>query len=210
MKNIFKIFGIAVLACGMMVACNKPENETPDNPGGGGNQQQEETPVFTIKWDNADQTIGFKNIAYNNGYLQGASVYMVEAAQGLSGEEYEFPAFITYYIYSDSENYGLSAQYKLTVNGEQVSANDYFPNEVYEAGGITYNDDVYGDYQIYGLNAEPTMTVDATALKLSVAVDLKFYSLEDYLGGIPQDQLTTKDMVMNVENYTFAEGEFLK
>ena len=62
MKNIFKLLGIAILACGMMTACGgddpKPENN--DNNGGNGGNTEDNTTSVKVVFNGADQgTMGF-------------------------------------------------------------------------------------------------------------------------------------------------------
>lgn len=72
MKNIFKLMGIAVLACGMMVACNKENNENNNggNGGNGGNQQQEEQIPDGVKvvFGDANWTGNIVSVNYMSSY----------------------------------------------------------------------------------------------------------------------------------------------
>ena len=218
MKNIFKLMGIAVLACGIMAACGGKDNDindtTPDTP-----QPQPEQAVFSLKWDNAEQTLGYKSIIRDNEQLNNPNtqepipVIMVESAHGLNGDSYEFPAFVNHFIYVDASTCYVSDQVTLNYNGQQVSAGYFFPNEVYETGGIEYNDYTYGDYQICGINTPLTMSVDATALKLTASVNLKFGSFEELLNSANQswDEVTTfKNEELTISNYSFADGSIQK
>ena len=67
MKNIFKFFGIAVLACGMMVACGEdpvePNDTTPTNP-----QPQPQTPSVTCTFGSENFNFPVMKAQYVSSY----------------------------------------------------------------------------------------------------------------------------------------------
>ncbi|MBQ3788722.1 MAG: hypothetical protein II849_07965 [Bacteroidales bacterium] len=179
MKNIFKFMGIALMACSLtMVSCNKDKDDdtnTPDNP-----NPQPGGASIAVTWDGAAQDIQFISATIDNESLDGAPVYMIEAAKGLSNDNYVFPAFITYFINGSGDNFGHASEFRITgQDGTQRNGNAYFPTEAYINGGIEVDGNTYGDWQLENrtINSE---SFDATALTINANMDFVMYDFEDY------------------------------
>lgn len=203
MKNIFKFMGIAVLACGLMVACNKPENNgpsdsTPDTP-------TPPAPTSSVKvvWDGAEQNLGWTD-AYSS--TQYEWLYWFEAAQSMNGEEAQFPYFVVPLVYDASAGLVNAAFFNFTTtSGETVAGNDAFPLEVYDSIAIyqEYQGEQYpmGDYQLYPntLQATSESTFDPTELKLTYGFTATMYNAY----WAQESVLVTKDLEVTFTNYKF-------
>ena len=213
MKNIFKFFGIAVLACGLMVACGKENNDptdstpdTPDNP--------QPTYSVNINWDGADQTLGWKD-AYQS--TQNPSVFWFEGAKGMNGQNIEVPGFYIPFYNNGNVLYPafLFQFFERDDNGEVVcdangdtifhNGNEYFPLEVFNEGGLTVEGTTIGDYQLlrHRYTATPAVTFDATALTLSIEVPV---TMADY-AAYAQGNVVTKDLTATFVNYPFEAAK---
>lgn len=174
MKNIFKMMGVALLACSMiMVSCKKDDENTSEGGGQGGGT----TSGVAVTWDGAAQNLGFINTETDTETLQGASVYMIETAKGLSNDEYVFPAFITYFI--NGSSFGHATEFRINYNGQAYSGNAFFPTEAYINGGVEVEDDIYGDWGLDDctVNSE---AFDATAMTINADINCVMYDFEDY------------------------------
>ena len=204
MKNIFKFFGVAVLACGLMVACGKENNDptdstpdTPDNP--------QPTYSVNINWDGADQTLGWKD-AYQS--TQVAEVFWFEGAKAMNGQNLEFPAFYIPFYNGNAGMYPAFLYRFYELDGEDTiwhSGNSMYPLEVFNEGGLTVEGTTIGDYQLYNhrYTAMPNVTFDATALTLSVEVPV---IMADYAAAA-QGSLVTKDLTATFVNYPFEAAK---
>ena len=219
MKNIFKMMGIALLACSMvMVSCKKDDDKTDDQGGQGG---QTGLSGLTIKWDGADQTLGFKDAYQSSNNDQ---LFIVEAAKALSGENVEYPYFVT--CFWNSAEYGLlvAGEFTFTYQGEQVAGQNLFPTEVYTNGGYSSGSNVYGEYQWAWCNNENYSSFDATTLKANINVNMTFYELMQYASAVQAMGEPTsweeyqaliaerdpKEMVLVLDNYAFEAASATK
>lgn len=202
MKNIFKFMGLALVAGALMVACNpdpvEPEDTTPVNPG-----PTPETPTLTIKWDNAVQTLGFVD-AYQSS--EDARLFWLEAAKGLNGNDYVFPAFVAP-LFNGGGGFYPTYCYQFTnrQTGDTILGNTLYPTEVYNEGGMDIEGDIYGDYQLaqYDFNAI-NLTFDANTLTLDGRYSCTMY---DYQAYHQAGNLITKDLEIIYEHYKFEAAK---
>lgn len=225
MKNIFKLLGIAMLACGMMVACGEeevvPEDTTPTDT----------TPVpppapqntIDIVWNGDNATIGFRYMSVDNSRLDGATVYCLEAAAGLDGDDYVFPAFIFQFIGTGNE-VAHASHYNITVNDTTTyNGNVIFPTEVYNEGGVEveYSNGttgIIGDYQFMQLLSE-NFNFNATAVTVSGSISMYMFDYAPYAenyaryqaGEIEQSQILdgvdTPILALTLGNYSFQASK---
>ncbi|MBP5526845.1 MAG: hypothetical protein J6X79_00150 [Bacteroidales bacterium] len=205
MKNIFKLLGIAVLACSMMVACGPDETEVPD-PTPTPEPQPQPTTVAnvtlgTYSWDAATATI------YTANYEQyGLNEYTLYKT---SNSEYPFVDFMvqaTPGTYSAEATLGQAEGY--TYYGWQnmdIYDINYFEANVFSqqtsTGGTVYR----GDWR--PVTASLTVTAfDLNSLTASFVLTATMYDYASWY----QDLVTnaedadTKDMTVTVNNYTFT------
>lgn len=205
MKNIFKFMGVALMACSLMVACGPKDPE----------ENQDTTPVtppapsysVTINWDGADQALGFKD-AYQSTQQDG-KLFWFEGAKGMNGNNYEFPAFIIPFFNGEHGMYPAFLYQFLVPNEnggrDTVDGNNYFPLEVFNAGGVEITEDgetyTIGDYQYlrHNYSAQPAITFDATALTLSCNVPVTMFDYAAAANG----QTVTKVLDATFVNYPF-------
>lgn len=175
MKNIFKMMGIALMACSLMVACNKDDDNSTDNP-----NPNPPTPTATlnITWDGAAQTLGFKD-AYQSS--QNAKAFYIDAAKGLNGDTYEYPYFAISFWNSDDHGFLIAGQFTFsTGDGQRVSGQSAFPTEVYVGNGYSVGETKYGEYQWAWCNSENYSSFDATSLTANVNVNMTFYEFATF------------------------------
>ena len=175
MKNIFKLMGVALIAGSMLfVACNKDENNDDQNNNNNNNQPVNNDPTVSVKWNGAEQTIG-----YQNAYSIQNVVYMMDLAKGITTEDgvdyIDMPEFVVA-LATNGTQWGLTAQF----NSDAIQS---FVTEVYYE---TYFQDQqgneFGDYELYDLGAEPSVTnFDATANKADIDLNLIFASYADVM-----------------------------
>lgn len=219
MKNIFKMMGIALLACSMvMVSCKKDDDKTDDQGGQGG---QTGLSGLTIKWDGADQTLGFKD-AYQSS--DNGQLFVVEAAKALSGDNVEYPYFVTCFWNSAEYGFLVAGEFSFTYQEQQVSGQSLFPTEVYTDGGYSAGSDTYGEYQWAWCNNENYSSFDATTLKANINVNMTFYELMQYASAVQAMGEPTsweeyqaliaesdpKEMVLVLDNYAFEAASATK
>ena len=158
MKNIFKLMGIAVLACGMMVACNKDNNDDNNGNGGnggnGGNQQEEQIP------DGIKVTFGettWTATATSGSYLSEYNAVTVTAFEVEGNLPYFDEAFIGAEVGTVSENAstqdGSLPSGGWTEYAEQTRLQDQ-------------NGSYYGDWWALESNTE-VKAIDLTALTIT-------------------------------------------
>lgn len=186
MKNIFKLMGIALMACSLMVACNKDDDSSTDNPTPNPNPNPNPTPTssVTITWGGAAQTTSFIDgfqLSANN------TLFELEAAKGLSNDNYEFPMFRVGLDLDDNPQYGCALTAQYTYGEDKISGNDICPTDVIEEGYYTstnaYNQ-IAGDWRLniykQGVNFQLTdAQYDATTLTLTSTVNVEMYSFAD-------------------------------
>ena len=200
MKNIFKFMGVALVACSLMVACVKEEEEnndtTPVNP--------TPTSSVTVIWDGVQQDLGFKD-AYRSSEYE--SLFWFEAAKGMDGQNLVFPAFYLPFWLGQSGDFYPAFLYTFSDRaGNEFSGNELFPTEVYNEGGleVTFDDETYviGDYQYYTHNysALPEVVFDATTMNLSINVPVTMYDYAEYDAN---HNIVQKVLDVTFDNYHF-------
>lgn len=200
MKNIFKLMGIAVLACSMMmVSCGKdpaePNDTTPDTP-------VTPTAGVTVTWDGTVQTLNWTS-AYQS--KTNDKVFWFEGAKGMNDDEPVLPWFLVPFYYGEAF-YPACVYTFQTQTGEEVDGNDAFPLEVYneEAVNIEYEGETYtfGDYQFLQFlgNELPAVTFDATSLTLTTSFAVRMFHLPTYRSS---QQVVSKDLELAFVNYKF-------
>ncbi len=197
MKNIFKMMGVALMACSLMVACGPKDEDdnvdtTPVTP---------PAPTSSVKvvWDGVEQTLGFTD-AYQSS--QAEKAFWFEGAKGLTNNEYEYPAFVVAFWNGNAGFYPACLYRFVTDEGDTVSGNYYFRSEVFNEGGLEVSGMTIGDYQCYGYmgNEFPNLTWDATAKKLNGEVSIRFYDYAAYANG---GQTIFKDLDLTFVDYPF-------
>lgn len=206
MKNIFKVMGLALMACSLMVACGNDNNEEPNDT----------TPVtppaptssVTIVWDGVEQNLGFKD-AYQSS--SNPNLFWFEGAKGMNGQDLEFPAFYMPFYQGSDGNFLPAFLFTFTDNqNNEYDGNDLFPTEVFNEGGLTITEGeetyVIGDYQLYThrYTAMPEVTFDATALTLSINVPVVMYDYEAYANS---QSVVQKDLNATFVNYPFEAAK---
>lgn len=192
MKNIFKMMGVALLACSMiMVSCKKDEEDTTTNNGGGNNGGGNgggttTTAVVKIYWDNAEQTLGFTNSLYNSQL----GIAMLEAGKALNGDTPEPPYFVTYYAPVTTGQLYLAELVRVSETSDSTIADYGFDCEVLEEGYVTIGegDDAedYPDYQyMYTLNTSVFGHWDANTQTVDNSdMHILFANTESYIQAI--------------------------
>ncbi len=203
MKNIFKLMGIAVLACSMMmVSCGKdpaePTDSTPDTP-------VTPTAGVTVTWDGTELSLGYKDAYQSTGELHD-NLWWFEAAKAMNNDEPTFPwIFVPFW---NEESNGFLPAFCYYLNDHPLTSYKGIECEVYDdhAITITYSDESTreaGDYQfIEGMSytgANPTVNFDATNLTLTTHFAITMYNYE----AATQGQAVTKVLDLNFVNFKF-------
>ena len=138
MKNIFKMMGIALLACSMiMVSCKKDDDNSTDQGGQGGSSS------VNITFDGVAQNTPVTDAAYEdiseyNSLTAGTILLFSHIAaagtqMGDEGEEYVAPIFANYFVkvtgaggqgLNIPDGYFVSDQVMRNVSNEMVDANE--------------------------------------------------------------------------------------
>lgn len=162
MKNIFKMMGVALLACSMiMVSCKKDDSS--DTSDGG----------FTLKIDNESHSWNFsKAQALDQDGTWVLGVFQASVGQDEEGMV-QFPYFFTAFYAATHQQTGEN----LMVICDFV--NGSYSTELYYETYVEYGEDYIGDYQLEDFNSYDFGTFDATAHTLTCNYDMKFY---DYVG----------------------------
>lgn len=234
MKNIFKLLGIALLASSMLIACNK-DNEGDNN----GNNNTDTTPVnpqpqpnpdqqgtVAINWGGEAATIGIVD-AYK---LQANStVFILNAAQGLENDNYQFPMFRLGLDLDTDPQYGcaLTAQYQYGGN----PGNTFFPTDVVESTYFStqnsYNMGIVGDWWLDMYTVEqPNFQLtnaefDATTLRLTTSFSVQMFNYVTVNANITENtteqeimaliqQAEKKQMAVTLTNYKFEDAQATK
>lgn len=204
MKNIFKMMGVALLACSLiMVSCKKDDDSNSEGNGG-----------LTIKWDGAIQHPMLQEGYQSANYSSLFSIYTINDTV----ENY-YP--IIEICFWNSQQYGLLIAGELVFNtqdGDQISGQSAFPTQVFTDGGyVDGNGDQYGEYQWAWCNSENYSTFDATTLTADVNVSMTFYELMQFQAAVQaMGQPTTyeeyqaivaesdpKDMDLTLKSFAF-------
>ena len=201
MKNIFKFMGIALLAGGLMVACNHEETEEPDTT------PTDTTPVtppapqssVDITWGGEAQTIGIVD-AYK--YSSGSTVFILNAAQGLENGNYVLPIFRFGFDLDTDPQYGCTMTAQWYYGTSYINGNNLWPTDVVEAAyyssSYSQNMGIIGDWQLDVVSANDftlaNAQFDATALTLTASTNLQMFYYQDLI-----DYISSLD---DPENYT--------
>lgn len=179
MKNIFKIMGIAVLACGMMVACNKPEEDNNNNNndnGGGNNNQQEQQDGFFVT-------------------MKGATWQAVDFLARYTEETEQYDAYLTLEAYKtadDDSPYVKGFLQASVVSGATYNSTggDYItytdPNDIYvDSEGILSRDGQPGQYYNFAPDVssfvENITAIDVNATKISGDWKINYVDIPTYI-----------------------------
>jgi len=173
MKNIFKLMGIAVLACGMMVACGNKDNEEENNNNNnnnGNNQEQQDPDGVSVEFNGTTWTAN----QYQNGYYANYGVIDFYAAKTSSDE---FPQFDNA-IYSDEVGtYHDETDYNF---GDE---NTHAYVEYYEETRLSDGTYYYGDWWACDATTE-IKAIDLNALTVTAKMHGTMYSAaEAYVDG---------------------------
>lgn len=201
MKNIFKIFGIAVLACSMMVACdNKNENEgndtTPTTP--------TNTPSIKVTFG-SDSWDGTYALLYT-GYLQDYNVVenRVFKTQGqlpyVDAVITVAPGTYSAAITTETQYPGTDSAYTYSTGTGSTEINNVtagIETQIQTSNGYT------GDWHI--LNANLKMNAfDANTLTLSYELTAQMYDYYSWAYAIVNDveDAEVRDLSVKVNNFT--------
>lgn len=198
MKNIFRLMGVALLACSMiMVSCKKDDEKDEGGQGGGGGQT---TSSYSVTFDGtALDVAGFSSAqtAYNANY--DVQIWLFQCAMRAEGQTVYFPYAVTYL-------YG-------STTAEMEGTTELYKDTHYTAG-----DESYGDWQCDEIKSVNFTTVDLTSYKLSGTLVTSNYDLGEYIEGIsnlPEDATeedeaavlagcTHKDVALTLNNVAFT------
>ncbi len=137
MKNIFKVMGIAILACSMMVACGNDEENEGNNNNNGGNTEPQVEEGFVVTKDGSSWTAVEFLGRYNEAGADFDAYLTVEAYQTTAEDSPCVAGFLQATVIS-------GATYEST-GGDIINYRDV--NDIYEdtegvlgdAGGQYYN-----------------------------------------------------------------------
>lgn len=213
MKNIFKFFGIAVLACGMMVACGEdpvePNDTTPtDNP-----QPHPQTPKFTVSfngstWDAAASLFSHTNQGANTldeNWLILYGFKNADDATALLGGSNPTQPYVSGTMMTIVGSYTNQ-----TSGGDAVTYTD--PTDIYAYGGDDQNP--AGNYlrwnAIKSTFVENITAIDLTARTMSATFSCDHFDLEQYEANGGTSYGTTVTLNGTLENYGWTWVEDAK
>jgi hypothetical protein len=200
MKNIFKMMGIALLACSMvMVSCKKDDDKT--DGGQGGN-----TGAVTVKFNNQALNLPvqegyYYNLGEENPQLAGLQAFTFIGAASASAEEYGLPMI---------ESNAMCYQGTYTI-AEQLGLGKYFPT-------IAYVDETENAWYIQKLNADPVFgTFDATNNTLGFTYDVQLYNYNEWVaamqaliaaGGYTEADLENEELYQQLSDQADQQTSF--
>ena len=215
MKNIFKMMGIALLACSMiMVSCKKDDDNNESGQGGqGGGGGTTGNTEINITWDGAAQTLGYKYLDIEDSAFstqtEVGKAYMFEAARGLNGEDYELPAFIVYILRAGS-TVGHASQWQFrTEQGQTTSGNYYYPTEAYIDGAFELQGEVMGDWQMDSITSAQNLAFDATNMTMSASLNIAMYDFVSFYPPYVQWNQSYSEIVAAYQAGEMTEDEAL-
>lgn len=191
MKNIFKVMGVALLACSMiMVSCKKDENEDNNNTIADG---------INVTFDGQSWTAAAVQGSYNANYN------MIDIFGGKTSTQ-EFPIFD-----ECIEASATAGTYNSTAseNDGQAAKLDGIHNwvEYYETTSLTDGQNSYGDWWAKQATTEIT-SVDLTALTISAKMNGTMFSAwEAYTeagGGVGMDGASTAPYSVTCGNISLS------
>ena len=190
MKNIFKLMGVALLACTMiMVSCKKDDDNSSQASDGGY--------VLTINGNNPSW--GFVEA------LAGEGIWRFQAAKSYDAEEEElsFPYFVTYLYQGELEDgtqvmapgdFFQNAQYGTDFYFEEMLANEY---------GQTMS-----DYSLWDIPEYNFGSFDATAHTLICDYTYDFVNYEEFMealtDAIMEDEVNWEDLTTDEQRAYYA------
>lgn len=202
MKNIFKLFSIAAIACGMMVACGgNDEPEGPNTPDTPSNTPTAKVTLGSISWDAAIAEV------YTANYAQ----YGLNEYSFYKTSKQEYP-FVDLMIQATPGNYTVNAELGQAEGYTYYSWNsmdiydvNYFEANVFaqqtSSGGTVYR----GDWRPVTATLNVT-AFDLNSLTASYELTATMYDFASWY----QDLVTnaedadTKPFSVNVVNYVFT------
>ena len=204
MKNIFKFLGIAVLACGMMVACGDKTNEEDNNNNNNNEQPQQTTPCFKVTFDGTEwdaSVVKLTDQLYANYGLYVTRAFRTEGS---------FP-YLEMYTTGNAGDYTLTPDIRTAYEGTD-SAYTYLyglgTEDLYSIG--------YGEAQQVGSNYQcdwqalngtvKISTFDFNNMKCSYTMDLTMYDYASWAYGMVNDveDAATKSLKVNAYNFDCA------
>lgn len=201
MKNIFKLMGVALMACTLLVACNKDNDENDTTP-------QEPTGPVVIKWGGEYQTIGFTDAYY--GY-PATTIHVLDAAKGVDGENYVFPLFRFGFDLDTDPQYGCTLSAHWAYGEQRINGNNLAPTEVFDSVAINGN---RGDWQIVeDADFVAGYQFDGNSHTFTGEITVKMFSWLDYQAvgnfeqGIADGSIRTRDLNLKMNAVTFEAYE---
>ena len=210
MKNIFKLMGIAFLACGMMAACggkDDPENDTPDNP-----QPQQNDPYAKVTFGASNWEASVAQCFSANMASFGVEEFTLMKEQGnmpivdmlikATPGTYSAESTVGQVNPGEDENYPNGYNYYEWGGG----ADDIYSLTYFEANTIQTQNGVTGDWKA------KTATVTVSAFDLNTltasfnltATMFDYYSW--YYGDVDNATDTDeKPLTVSVNKYQFTE-----
>lgn len=171
MKNIFKLMGIALLSCSLMVACGEKDNDT-DNP----------TPVdptpgptptegsYTLKIDNENNTWPYVKALH----MASQKAWGFSASASYENEQVGFPYFVAYLLEGTNQQ-----QQPILALAEFFQGDNLPKTELYYEGALQDGDKMIGDYMLFDIPSFDFGTFDATTHTTTFNYTIEFI---DYMG----------------------------
>ena len=212
MKNIFKLMGIALMSCSLMVACGDKDNDnTPDNPTP---NPGDNTPSFTLNFDGATwspaSTI-FTHTSQQGSTIEGAQPYMIlygfksaNDAQALIGGSNPSDAYVSGTLMCVVGSFTNQSS-----GGDYISYSD--PNAtVYWEGDENNEAGNYYQWQAQRSSFTENITaVDLTARTISAVFTCDHFKMENYIAnnGTSYGELYTLTGTMSNYSWTWIEDQ---
>lgn len=202
MKNIFKFFGFAVLACSMMVACGNDDPEGND-PGNNNNPDNPTTtPSYKVTWldqtweAGATQWIDFTSEDY-------MTVYVYQSAQDLGAQQPShgvmlmgwFKASVGTDTYDDDANCVasfLDPNYFWTADQDLAAA------------GITTGTNYFRYQCVRASFTETISAIDLNAGTISATWSESMFDIEQFVANAGQSYGELYPLSANIVNYHFT------
>ena len=200
MKNIFKIMGIAVLACGMMVACGNKDNDEDNNNNnnnGGNNQEQQDPDGVSVEFNGTTWTANYNANAY---YVQYSAIDFFAAKTTTN----EYPLFDNC-LYSDQVG---TSHDVLEDNGSLVQFgedNTHAWVEYYEQTTLSDGQSSYGDWWACDATTE-IKAIDLTNLTVTAKMNGTMFSAKEaYVDGAGFSGASQAPYKATFKNVTLSE-----
>lgn len=170
MKNIFKLMGIALLSCSLMVACgdDDTDNPTPVDPTPG------PTPTegsYTLKIDNGASNWAYvKAVHFTNNQAWGFS-----AAGSYENNQVGLPYFVTYLFETNNQGQDILALCDF-FDGDNVPTTELYFEEILEDG----DGEQFGDYMLWDIPSYDFGTFDATTHTTTFNYNIEFINYMEF------------------------------